>query len=237
MTTKALHNLLIPAPKLNQMYLMQQIAQNPNITQAELAHTCSLSVAMVNNYMKDLCAQGFLDYDKKSSRSISYYLTDAGKSALEEIGRELIQDLVTLFTETKVRILQTVQKQAGKQEIRRVVLFGTGDLAELAFHALESARIDIVGVCAAPTPGAVHDWCGREMLNPTQIRFLAPDAVVIAETSRTDEIVQSLAYLQNRGICLISLNGVSNALLVSGNPAVVAAPESYLAEENAESYV
>jgi predicted transcriptional regulator len=207
MVAKALHNLFLPAPRLNQLNLMQQIALDPHVTQSELAHSCSLSVAMVNNYMKDLCAQGYLHYERKSSRSIFYHLTTAGETVLEETGRELNRELAAFFCEAKARVLDSILRQAGKP-IHRVVLFGTGDLAELAYHALESAEVSIVGVCDGSTPGRPREWCGREMLNPTQIRFLVPDAVVVADTSLAEGTYQSLSGLRDRGILVILLDGL-----------------------------
>ena len=51
MQIKDLSNLYIQSPKLNQLNILREVAANANITQAELAGRCSLSVAMVNNYM------------------------------------------------------------------------------------------------------------------------------------------------------------------------------------------
>jgi len=186
---------------------LQLIAQNPHITQAELARGCNLSVAMINNYMKEFCSKGLLDYHRKSSKSISYHLTEAGKAAVEAIGHEFFHELVMLFAETKARIRQSILSQVDGK-VHRVVIYGSGDPAELAFHALESAGIDIIGVCDAAPAKQDHDWCGREMLNPSQIRFLAPDTVVVATSGHTEEICQTLDYLQDRGIRLIRLDGL-----------------------------
>jgi len=205
MTTKAVQKLLMPSPKLNQLYLLQLIARNPHITQAELARSCMLSVAMVNNYMKEFSSLGFLEYRRRNLKSISYYLTEAGKKALEAIGHEFVLELVSLFADIKARIRQSILNQT-EGKVRRVVLHGSGDLAELAFHALESADIRIVGVCDETPAKQGRDWCGREMLSPNQIRFLAPDAVVVANPGRTEEICQTLSYLKDRGIRLIRLD-------------------------------
>jgi predicted transcriptional regulator len=184
------------------MYVLQQIAANPHVTQAELAQNCSLSVAMVNNYMKELCAQGFVDYQRKSSKRIAYYLTDSGKAAVDVINQEYMQVLVALFTEAKSRIRRSLLEQ-GEKSLHRVVLYGKGDYAELIFHALESTNIAVIGICSYSEDRPTKDWCGRELLNPTQIRFLAPDAVIIADPEHAEEISRSLAPLSDRGVRLI----------------------------------
>lgn len=207
MPKKVPQTLYLPAPKLNQFHIMQQIALDPHVTQAELGQHCSLSVAMVNNYMKELCASGLIEYQRKSSKTVSYHLTPAGREAAEATRHELIQELVTLFVDAKARIRQFVLSQAGG-ELRKVVLYGSNDLAELVFHALDEADVNIVGVCDDAPAKVGRDWCGREILNPSQIRFIEPDAVVIAESGRAGEIYGGLSYLQGRGIRVVRLAAV-----------------------------
>jgi predicted transcriptional regulator len=205
MRNRAPQGLYIPAPKLNQFNILKRIATKSEITQAELAQRCDLSVAMVNNYMKELCNSGLLEYRRKSSKSISYHLTDGGREAAEAIQRELLQELVRLYAAAKERVRKLILSPTDGK-LHRIVLYGTGDLAELVFHALESADVSMVGVCDDDPAVIGHEWCGREVLNPSQIRFVAPDSVVVATFERAEEICISLRPLQDRGIRLIRLD-------------------------------
>ncbi len=205
MRNKTQDKLHVASPRLNEMKLLQCLAADPDITQAELAKRCGLSVAMVNNYMKDLCASGLLVYHRKSSKNISYHLTTSGSKRLEEIGQELLQEMLEFFGMAKERIRGLILSQLPPGPLR-VVLYGLDDLAVIAFHALDCRDIRIVGVCD-DDPGRIgHEWCGREISNPSQIRYLAPDAVVICNRMRTEEIYRSLRYLQERGIRLVRLD-------------------------------
>lgn len=208
MRTKTPDTFYIRAPRLNQLNILQQLASDPHLTQAELARRCDLSVAMVNNYIKELCALGLLEYHRKSSRNVSYHLTPSGDAHIESIRQELIQELVELFADAKARIQELMIGHAS-DGLRRVVLFGNGHLAELTFHALESAGLNVIGVCADDPLLLGREWCGREVLNPSQIRYMAPDAVIIADLGRAGEISRSLNYLMERGIRLIRLDGAA----------------------------
>jgi DNA-binding MarR family transcriptional regulator len=206
MRTKIPENLYLRAPRLNQYCILSEVAAVPHITQAELARRCDLSVAMVNNYMKELCAAGLLEYRRKSSKSMTYHLTPSGKEQVAAIEHELLCELATLFGQAKERVRNLIASQV-HEKLQRVVLHGTGTLAELAFHALESAAVDIVGVCDDNPSVVGREWCGREVLNANQVRFIAPDAVIIASPGRTDEVYSSLKGLIQRGIRLICLDG------------------------------
>jgi len=212
MRTKAPDTFYLRAPRLNQLNILQQLASDSHLTQAELARRCHLSVAMVNNYIKELCALGLLEYHRKSSRNVSYHLTPSGDVHIKSIRQELMQELVELFADAKARIQKFVIGQA-PDGLQRVVLFGSGHLAELTFHALESAQLNVIGVCADDPQLLGSEWCGREVLNPSQIRFMAPDAVIVADLGRADDICRNLNYLTERGIRLIRLDGAAEPVL------------------------
>ncbi len=197
--------LHIAAPRLNELHILGCLAAEPNTTQAQIARRCRLSVAMVNNYMKDLCAAGLLEYRRKSSRKVTYHVTPAGLLRAQAIEQEFLEEMLTLFTEAKRLILDLVVAQVSALP-HRVVLYGLGDIAVLAFHALESHEIQIVGVCDDDPTKIGREWCGREVSNPSQIRYMAPDAVIICDRARAEEMFRGLRYLQERGIKLVRLD-------------------------------
>ena len=208
MQTKEATGLYLQSPKMNQLNILKEVAADPHITQAELAGRCSLSVAMVNNYMKGLCGDGLLQYRRKTIKSVTYHLTPSGTKQLEVLQSGLTDEMVRMFIAAKKHICDRIANQTS-HELQRVVLFGTGHLAQLAFHALESAGTSILGVCDDNPTIIGGDFCGREVLGPSQIRYLEPDAVIVAESVRTEEIVRNIRYLENRGIKLIRLDGTS----------------------------
>ncbi len=210
MRTKGSNTLFIAAPKLNQLNLLKELAADPHLKQAELARRCDLSVSMVNNYMKELCALGWLEYHRKTTKTVSYHITPAGEGQLRSVQHELIHEMVDLFARAKERIVALVLERT-REKPRRVVLCGSGDLAEITFHALESAGIAVVGVCNDDPAKLGSDWLGREMLNPLQIRFMDPNAVILAlEGDPTPGGMEStLRYLEERGIDLVRLDRVA----------------------------
>ncbi len=205
MRTKASQALYIPGPKLNELHILKQVAADQDITQAELAERCALSVAMVNNYMKELCDRGLLEYRRKNSKTISYHVTAAGQEAATAAQNELLQEWTKLFADAQEQVRQMIMNQS-HGTLRRVVLYGSGILAEIAFHALESAKVSVIGVCSEEPAEAGKEWCGRERINPSQIRYMAPDAVVLALPRRSAGADDELANLSQRGIQLIRLD-------------------------------
>jgi DNA-binding MarR family transcriptional regulator len=207
MRTKGSNTLYIPGPRLNQLNLLKELAADPHLTQAELARRCHLSVSMVNNYLKELCALGWLEYHRKSTKTVSYHVTAAGNQQLESAQRELLHEMVDLFIGAKQRVLSVILKRTHRRP-QRVVLYGSGDLAEIAFHALESAGIDVIGVCDDDPGKLGNEWLGMEMLDPRRIRMMDPDAVILAldPEHSTGEIERKLDCIGERGIDLVRLS-------------------------------
>jgi len=215
MRAKNSQSLYIAAPKLNQLHILKDIAADPDITQAELARRCLLSVAMVNNYMKELCDRGLLEYRRKNSKTFSYFVTDSWNEVIETTERELLLEMSVLLGQAKKQVYEIIMSQAHGR-LRRVVLYGTGLLAEIAFHALESAKVSVMGICSDNPAEIGQEWCGRELINSSQIRYMAPDAVVVALLQRSDEVSLELTHLYQYGIELIRLDCISPE--IAANP-------------------
>jgi DNA-binding MarR family transcriptional regulator len=208
MRTKAQGRLYTPAPRLNQLRIIEQIAGNSDITQSELAQKCSLSVAMVNNYMKEMSDRGLLEYRRKSSKTISYHVTASGRQAAELTQNEMLRELIEMAGDARDSVRDIIMSRAGR-ELRRVVLYGSGILAEVAFHALESARVRVVGVCSSIPEETGTEWCGREIINASQIRYLAPDAVVVAVEEGIEAACRGLLHMAHSEIPVIAIDRVA----------------------------
>lgn len=206
MQKKELPSLYLQSPKLNQLNILREIAADAHITQAELATRCSLSVAMVNNYMKELCRIGLMEYHRRTIKSVTYHLTSAGLAQLEVLQRELIREMTEMYIASKEHVIERIRRQA-PAGMQRVILFGGGHSGQLAFHALELANVNIIGVCNDDMELIGSDFCGREVISPSQMRFLSPDAVILAETPRTEEVSRGLEYLSDQGIIIIHMDG------------------------------
>ena len=180
MRTRASDSLFIPAPRLNRINILNEVGTSANLSQAELARRCGLSVAMVNNYMKELAQSGLLQYNRHSSKTISYHLTDAGRTEVKSAHHMLLQQTIELYRKAKAQIRGLLLSEFGGRPCR-VLLCGSGDLAELAFHALEATNARVIGICDEDPARTGRDWCGREVVGPAQFRYTSPDLVLVAD--------------------------------------------------------
>jgi len=206
MRTKTPDMLYLRSPRLNQLLILTALAQDPFLTQAALARRCGLSVAMVNNYLKEQCELGLIEYRRKSLKSVSYHITSMGRAQMEVLEAERMADAVDRFTAAKERILKRMQVQAPEGTLRRVILFGAGPLAEMVLPALTQAGIQVTGICDDTlAPGS--DWFGCPVFEFAQIGVMAPDAVVITDWSHIDTIWNRMKTVYGGTLRLIRLDG------------------------------
>jgi DNA-binding MarR family transcriptional regulator len=191
---------------MNQLQILGTLAEDPFLTQAVLARRCGLSVAMVNNYLKELSEAGLIEFRRKSLKSVSYHLTGLGRAQVEILESELVADTIARFARAKERMRKRIQDQTAKAPLHRVVLYGSGHLTEMVFHALEQSGVIVIGVCTG-NPAMGQQWCGRPVMDTTRVSDAAPDAVIITDWESTDEIWHRLKALFNGHIRLIRLDG------------------------------
>jgi FlaA1/EpsC-like NDP-sugar epimerase len=112
--------------------------------------------------------------------------------------------------------------------LRRVVLYGSGDFAQLVFLALESTNISVVGICDDDPAQIGRDWCGRKVLDPSHIPYMDPDAVIIASMDREDALYRDLRHLGDVGIRLIRMNGKNDLPLEPAPDGDIPDEQAYL---------
>ena len=206
MRTRTPDLLYICSPRLNQLLILTALGEDPFLTQATLARRCGLSVAMVNNYLKEQCEAGLIEYRRKSLKNVSYHVTDLGRAQMEILEAEVMADGIERFAQAKERILKRLLGQAQVVSLRRVILFGTGHLAEMVLHALAPVGVRVIGVC--DDQAAIgSDWCGCPVFEFGQIGVMAPDAVVITDFAHTDTIWNRLKTFYNGSLRVIRLDG------------------------------
>ncbi len=204
MRAKEQDSFFIRAPRMNKYQILKELGADSRLTQAELARRCGLSVAMVNNYIKELAALGFLEYRRRNSKSVTYHLTGSGEQKVESLETGLIHEMADRLDEAKQRVADALLTQV-QGRFRKVVLAGTGALGKLVFHALESAGISVIGVCDAEGPRQGRTWCGRKVYEPSEVARAGPDAVVIADAGLPKKILSILQNLPAAGIAVVDL--------------------------------
>ncbi len=113
--------------KLN---ILEELEENPQIKQKDLASRLDIATGTVNWYIKRLASKGFLKVKRISQWQWKYILTPKGMKEKAELTANYIKDSMDLYrkTRSKCRKLLSKVKDRGYQ---RVYLKGETDLVDV----------------------------------------------------------------------------------------------------------
>ena len=103
-----------------EMILLEQIENDPNITQASLATNLGVAVGTVNWYLKRMIAKGYVKVKRAERRKLRYIITPEGITFRARLTIDYIEQSFFLYRNIRKRVheLLVEVKQAGYDHVR-----------------------------------------------------------------------------------------------------------------------
>jgi DNA-binding MarR family transcriptional regulator len=182
--------------------ILLAIAAGGTITQRSLAGSLGVALGLTNLLIRRLVAQGYVKLAGIGTRHVRYLMTPAGWEALGRATRASLENTVHLYTETREHIRQTLSAVSAECEPdatgqKRVVFYGAGDVAEIAYVSLQSTDLTLVGVVDDRRTGRFFDLSisPSEHLSAQRIGTTDYARVVITSVRHADKIRARLTTL------------------------------------------
>jgi DNA-binding MarR family transcriptional regulator len=184
--------------------ILQAIASGHPLTQRALSRELGVALGLTNLLIRRLVTKGFVKMTGMGTRQVRYLMTTSGWEALGRLTRRSLSNTVHLYTQTREQIRATLDEVSSlcptdAAGAKRVVFYGAGDVAEIAYVSLQRTDLTLIGV--------VDDWrTGRffdlEIASPDRLSADALDGqafsyVVVASIEYADTI---RARLDERGV-------------------------------------
>ena len=116
--------------QVHEFRILEQLEDNPNVTQTDLAVKLDVAVGTVNWYVKRLIRKGYVKSSRLQRRRMSYLVTPKGIAEKTRLAVEYIQVSMNMYRgirQSATKLLLQLQ-DAGYQE---VCIEGDGDLADV----------------------------------------------------------------------------------------------------------
>jgi len=132
-----------------ELSLLEQIEQDPDITQASLATQLGVAVGTVNWHIKRLIEKGYVKVKRAERKKLRYIITAEGIATRARLTVDYIEQSFNLYR----RIRQRVQEQldvlsaAGYDRVR---ISGNGEIAEVCKLTCLEQGIEVVDDESAP---------------------------------------------------------------------------------------
>jgi DNA-binding MarR family transcriptional regulator len=168
------------------------------LTQRALAQRLGVALGLTNLYLKRLSRKGYLkivEFPRKPAtrKRLRYLLTPKGIAEKTRLTYEHMSYALNLYRRTRETLRQTLAELA-PAGAKRIVLYGTGDAAELAYLTLREFGLEPVGVFAGNGGG---DFLGYRVRPIAELADEEIDRVIVATFERPEPVV---AELTSRGV-------------------------------------
>ncbi len=149
--------------------ILEQIEQNPDTTQADLAARLGVAVGSVNWYLKRLINKGYIKVRQMQRRRLRYLITPQGVAEKARLTYEYMDFSLRVYRELRAeaqRLLSKVQA-AGYSE---VYIDGDGDVAEICrltclergIKVASASQTDLLPVLRVEGSGLALEWAGSD---------------------------------------------------------------------------
>ena len=129
------------------LLVLQEVEQNPILTQRSLSQKLGVALGLTNLYIKRLVRKGYIKITTFPKNRIQYLLTPRGIKEKSRLTYEYLQFSLSYFRNVRHRLNHTLDL-LGQSGVRRVVIFGVGELAELAYLSIQETHLELVGFVA-----------------------------------------------------------------------------------------
>ena len=126
------------------LQLLNELERNAIVTQRSLARNLGVALGLTNLYLKRLARKGYIKITTIPRHRIKYLLTPRGMAEKSRLTYLYMQHSLSYYRDMRQR-LKVVLTELASAGAKRIVIYGTGELAELAYLSLREMHLTLVG--------------------------------------------------------------------------------------------
>lgn len=190
--------------------LLSEIAGEEPLSQRELSRRLGIAVGLVNSYLKNLVAKGYVRVKNFPKNRYAYLLTPQGIAEKSRLAYQHLSYFTNLYTVARQDYLALFRRLEAAG-VREVAFCGVDEVAEIAYLSLQETGIRLAAVLDDERQGSMFfDAEVRPMASASSFQEVV---FVLTSLKRGGRLFQELA---NRGIArrqIVSTVGPEGELL------------------------
>lgn len=160
-----------------ELKVLEELSANPSLTQRHLAKQIELALGLTNLMIRRLVKKGYVKIVSVRKNRIRYFLTPSGIAEKTRLSYEFLEYSLHLHREVR-RILTDTLAQVVAANGRRVVFFGTGEIAEIAYLTIKELGLELVGVVDDQAVG--RNFLGFPVMRSEDVASLSFDCGIVS---------------------------------------------------------
>jgi len=167
------------------LLLMSEIVGEEPLSQREISQRLGIAVGLVNSYLKNLVAKGFVRVKNFPRNRYAYLLTPQGLAEKSRLAYEHLSYFTGLYTAARQDYLALFRRLAATG-VSEIVFCGVDEVAEIAYLSLMETPVRLSAVIDEPGGG---DFFGKSV---TPLTHIAGKTVVITTLKRREQLMELL---------------------------------------------
>jgi len=157
--------------------LLDEFSRKPDISQRALAAKLGIALGLVNTYIKRLYNKGHIKITTLPRNRIKYMITPKGFREKARLTYTYMNYSVKYIKDIRAGIEQTYARMLS-EDVKTLLLWGDGEIAELCFISTRGLPLKIVGVVADKKID--NGFFGQHVYLPEDAQKLDFDAILVS---------------------------------------------------------
>lgn len=171
------------------LQILEELSRDDSLTQRDLSGRIGIALGLVNSYLKNLIAKGYITVKTIPPKRYTYYLTPKGFSEKTRLTYHLLQDYTRIYREAKSS-LRILFKEMSSTGVRKVVFAGSDEVSEIAYITLQETGLELTGVVDRQNGG--KRFFGMEIKPLGALSNMKYDRVIVASYLHRETLFQEL---------------------------------------------
>ncbi|MBT1075036.1 winged helix-turn-helix transcriptional regulator [Geobacter grbiciae] len=169
--------------------LLSEIAGEEPLSQRELSRRAGIAVGLVNSYLKNLVAKGYVRVKNFPRNRYAYLLTPTGIAEKSRLAYQHLSYFTNLYTVARQDYLALFQSLKA-EGVTEVVFCGVDEVAEIAYLSLREAGLELVAVL--DDQGHGNSFFGVRVMPLIVWEQRGNEPIVVTSLKRGDELIEGL---------------------------------------------
>jgi DNA-binding MarR family transcriptional regulator len=183
--------LFKPSLEMRDLQFLEEIEQNPKVSQRELSHKFGIALGVTNACIHRMVRRGLIRLKGFPPRRIAYYVTPRGFSEKTKLTLHFLSYNIRHYAEMKKQIEKKLLDMQNKG-VKRFTFYGISDEMEVAYITLQGLDMKLIGIVDSE-----KNW-GKKIFSYKVIGLkeaidLNPDAILITSLKDQNTYVKNLS--------------------------------------------
>jgi DNA-binding MarR family transcriptional regulator len=179
---------------LQTLRLMDEIDHNGIHSQRELSQRLNISLGLVNTFLKRLVNKGYFKVTTMPRNRVKYFFTPEGLARKAKLTAEYLGYSVHFYRDIKDLLLDKYAEME-KNQVKALLFFGAGEVADLAYLYLQLTTIRLAGIIDESMKG--RSFFGHQIAGLEATRQTGWDMILV---TRPDHIENAIDMLADTGV-------------------------------------